>query len=82
MTEDRKPPSSSEAEREAREVAELASLAEALPAIAFDRERAARVLLRARRGPSPLRWVEPIATAAFAVSYMAWLLAKVLEALR
>jgi len=63
------------------ERAAVAALARALPVIDLDPARAAAIARRARRGPSPLRLIEPAATAVFALSYLAWTLAKVLEAL-
>jgi hypothetical protein len=49
--------------------------------IDLDPARAAAILRRARRRPSLWRRIEPAATAVFALSYLAWTLTKVLDAL-
>jgi len=64
-----------------RDAAAVAALTRALPMIDLDPARAAAILRRARRRPSLRRRIEPAATAVFAVSYLAWTLTKVLDAL-
>lgn len=64
----------------------LAELGRALPGIDLDATSAARIAQRARqdvgRGPSLVRLIEPAIASVFAVSYLAWAIAKVLEGLR
>ena len=64
----------------------LAELGRGLPGIDLDATSAARIAQRARqdvgRGPSLVRLIEPAIASVFAVSYLAWAIAKVLEGLR
>lgn len=60
---------------------DLSTLARNLPTLDVDRDRAAAILARARRGPSPLRFLEPLLAAAFAATYLTWALARVVAAL-
>jgi hypothetical protein len=68
------------------DAARLGELGRELAPIDLDAESAERIARRARgsigRGRSPARFVEPAIATAFAVSYLAWAIAKVLEALR
>ena len=64
----------------------LAQLSTDLLPLDLDEESARRIAHRAResvgRGPSPTRFIEPIAVALFEISFFAWVLAKVMEVLR
>jgi len=64
----------------------LSELAHRLPAIDLDATTAARIARSARqqvgRGPSLARLIEPALVAVFATTYLAWAIARVLEALR
>jgi len=68
------------------DAATLAELGRELPGIDLDASSAARIARRARqgvgRGPSLVRFVEPAIAGVFAASYLAWAIARVLEALR
>jgi hypothetical protein len=68
------------------DAARLGELGRELAPIDLDAESAERIARRARgsfgRGRSPVRFVEPAIATAFAVSYLAWAIARVLEALR
>jgi hypothetical protein len=63
------------------DAAKLAELARELPTIDLDPTSAARVIHRARQGAGLARYLEPVIAAAFATSYLAWAIRKVLEAL-
>jgi hypothetical protein len=67
------------------DAAKLAELGRELPGIDLDATSAARIARRARqdvgRGPSVMRFIEPAIASVFAVSYLAWAIAKVLEGL-
>ena len=60
----------------------LAELARALPTIDLDPTTAARIAQRARHGAGLTRLIEPAIAAGFAISYLAWAISKILEALR
>lgn len=64
----------------------LRELGHQLPPIDLDAASADRIARTVRRqvgrGPSAARLIEPVVTAAFAISYLAWAIARVLEALR
>lgn len=64
----------------------LGALGRELAPADLDRAAAERIAHRARdrlgRGPSPVRFVEPAIATAFAISYLAWAIDKILEALR
>jgi hypothetical protein len=68
------------------DAARLGELGRELAPIDLDAESAERIARRAResvgRGRSLARFVEPAVATVFAVSYLAWAIAKVLEALR
>jgi hypothetical protein len=68
------------------DAARLGELGRELPSVDLDAASAERIAHRARgnvgRGPSLVRFVEPAIATVFAVSYLAWAIAKVLEALR
>ena len=68
------------------DAARLGELGQRLAPIDVDTESAERIARRARnsvgRGPSLTRFVEPALATAFAVSYLAWAIVRVLEALR
>ena len=68
------------------DAARLGELARDLAPVDLDAASAERIARRAResvgRGPSVARFIEPAIATIFAVSYLAWAIAKVLEALR
>ena len=68
------------------DAARLGELARDLAPVDLDAASAERIARRAResvgRGPPLARVVEPAIAAAFAISYLAWAIARVLEALR
>ena len=68
------------------DAARLGELARDLAPIDLDAASAERIARRAResvgRGRSLARFVEPAIATIFSVSYLAWAIAKVLEALR
>jgi len=68
------------------DAARLGELGQGLAPIDLPAESAERIARRAResvgRGPSVARFIEPAIATVFAVSYLAWAIAKVLEALR
>jgi len=68
------------------DAARLGELGQGLAPIDLPAENAERIARRARnsvgRGPSLSRFVEPALATAFAISYLAWAIARVLEALR
>jgi hypothetical protein len=57
----------------------LAELAGGMVEIDVERDRAAEILARARRGPSALRLVEPVVAGILATSYLAWAIVKIVE---
>ncbi|MDB4956177.1 MAG: hypothetical protein JWO36_3746 [Myxococcales bacterium] len=61
----------------------LAEISQQLAAIDLDDASAQRIARRARqgvgRGPSPLRFLEPILVAIFATSFLVWVLYKIYE---
>lgn len=61
------------------DAAQVAELARGLATIDVERDRAAEILARARRGPSALRFVEPVVAAVIASSYLAWAIVKIIE---
>ena len=68
------------------DAAKLTELGRELPAIDLDAASAARIAHSARlsvgRRPSLLRLIEPAIAAALVISYLAWAIAQVFEALR
>ena len=68
------------------DAAHLGELARDLAPIDLDAASAERIARRARdrvgRAPSLARFVEPAIATIFSVSYLAWAIARVLEALR
>jgi hypothetical protein len=68
------------------DAARLGELGQGLAAIDLPTESAERIVRHARsnvgRGRSLARFVEPTIAIAFAISYLAWAIARVLEALR
>lgn len=67
------------------DLAGLAALGQALPALDLDARAADRIARRARpdlgRGPSPWRLVEPVLAALITGGYAVWGVLKILEAL-
>ena len=57
----------------------LAELAGGMVEIDVERGRAAEILARARRGPSVVRFVEPVVVVIVASSYLAWAIVKIVE---
>lgn len=68
------------------DVQRLGELSRELPAIELDANTAERIARRARddigKGPSPKRFVEPALAALMMLGYLAWVIVKIVEALR
>ena len=68
------------------DAARLGELGQGLAPIDVDTESAERIARHARnsvgRGPSLARFVEPVLATTFAISYLAWAIVRVLEALK
>ncbi len=64
----------------------LGEISRELAAVDLDASTAERIARRARddvgKGPSPRRFIEPAVTALIMLGYMAWVVVKIMEALR